>query len=83
MNPTHNAIEILYCPKCKVGIDAALAKREACPSCGAMRRHWRGSERWLPIAGSSGLAEELFGQPLQPVKNLEVLIHQAQDYFFH
>lgn len=82
MNPTTRPIEILYCPKCKVGIDAELTKQAACPSCGGRRKLMLGAERWLPIEGSSGLAEQLFAQRSRPVK-IDVLIQQAQDYFFH
>ncbi len=82
MNPTTRPIEILYCSKCKVGVDADLCKRNVCPHCGVLRKHMLGAERWLPIEGPCGLAVQLFAQPVQPFK-MELLIHQAQDYFFH
>lgn len=83
MKPTAKTVEILYCINCKVGIDAELCKREACTRCGGLRKHIRGAETWVPISGASGLAGQLFVQPAQPAKKLEVLILQAQDYFFH
>jgi transcription initiation factor IIE alpha subunit len=57
MNAANHSLEILYCPKCKVGMDAALSHRQACPRCGAKRRKVRGTERWSN-------AEELVAIPV-------------------
>ena len=64
MDATMHPLEILYCPKCKVGMDAALSRRQACPRCGTKRRSLQGHERWSQ-------AEELVAMPIGEKKRMQ------------
>ncbi len=86
MNSTTHRLEILYCPKCKVGMDAVLSKQVACPRCGGRRQRVRGVERWMPAKIGNSLAEELFLRSAQQASERSVtrdLVQNALSQIIH
>lgn len=52
MNAAARSFEILYCKKCKVGMDATVSKTINCPTCGH-KRNLLTAQEWTLLPDNS------------------------------